>query len=915
MVHAQNLRFAFFLRLPSRTFATKYTNSLSLALSLAILFIALGCAPSLRAQTAQAVDVATATRPAGADRCLFCHAAEVEGFARSAMAHALRRAGKEPDGTVTAHGSSIISHSSPTGFWQTWENAGVKIQYRVDYVIGSGEHASGYLVDIGGHLFQSPVAYYKSRQSYDLAPGYENQPDPDFTRPISEECVLCHSGKALHVSGTLNEYRMPAFSAEGITCERCHGPVEKHLADPRAGTIVNPSKLERAARDSICEQCHLFGVARVANPGKKISDFIPGAPLEDTFTIYRNVMPAGSPAGDFKVISHVEQLALSSCARNSGGHLWCVTCHNPHEKLVKSAEYYRSRCLACHNSSFPASHPAKDSNCLGCHMPQRNAKDGGHTVFTDHRIQRVPDMLVELPPNSGIAAWREPSPKLQERNLGIALIDVGMQRHSAPFVIQGYRNLTGVQGQFATDGALFEWIGEALLIGKQTADAKLAFERALQLEPDSALTQAGAASAYVQEGDDSRAIAHLERAVAIDPLLLPAASTLIGLYEKNGRALDATALAAKIRAAMNEAPDESPAGSQNNESDPQKSSEKVFKNVQVLAGIPSDQLISAMQFMASSLGVECNYCHVEGHFEKDDKKAKRTAREMIKMMEAINADSFSDRREVTCYSCHRGAPTPVSAPILEATTRPNANPDGQRLPVNLPTVDTLLERYIEALGGAVSIQKITSRVEKGTIVAGGKSISVEILEQSPNKWAFVRHFPEGDSVSAFDGRFGWISTPRGHTHEMHPSDMEAARMDADLQFPLHIREAFSELRVEYPETVGEREAYVLIGVRDGHPAAKLYFDEQSGLLSRIVRYSESPLGLNVSQTDYADYRETDGVQVPFRRTLSEPGNTLTIRLQEVRGNIDVDNAIFAKPVEHSAVFAAPVESNKTSKHP
>jgi hypothetical protein len=165
----------------------------------------------------------------------------------------LRRAGQEPDGTVDARGTKITIHSSPTGYWQTWENAGDKSEYRVDYVIGSGEHARGYLVDIGGHLFQSPVAYYKSRQSYDLAPGYENLPDPDFTRPVSEECVLCHSGTALHVPGTLNQYRSPAFPAEGITCERCHGPVERHLADPRAGTIVNPAKLEPAARDGICE--------------------------------------------------------------------------------------------------------------------------------------------------------------------------------------------------------------------------------------------------------------------------------------------------------------------------------------------------------------------------------------------------------------------------------------------------------------------------------------------------------------------------------------------------------------------------------------------------------------------------------------------------------------------------------------
>jgi len=167
-----------------------------LSLGLAVIFVLIAGVSSGLSQTAsnastqhdtQAPVQPKSSEPTGAARCVFCHATEVEGFARSAMAHALRRAGQEPDGTVSAHGTKITIHSSPTGYWQTWENAGDKSEYRIDYVIGSGEHASGYLVDIGGHLFQSPIAYYKSRQSYDLAPGYENLPDPDFTRPVSEE--------------------------------------------------------------------------------------------------------------------------------------------------------------------------------------------------------------------------------------------------------------------------------------------------------------------------------------------------------------------------------------------------------------------------------------------------------------------------------------------------------------------------------------------------------------------------------------------------------------------------------------------------------------------------------------------------------------------------------------------------------
>src|SRR5271163_1405687 len=181
---------------------------------LAVVLVFLGNPATIRSQSAATTAAHDATpavlqqpppspsaSPTGAARCVTCHPAEVAGYARSAMANSLRRPGQESDGTVTAHGSKITMYSTPAGYWQRWENAGDQSEYRIDWVVGSGNHASGYLVDIGGHLFQSPVAYYKSRQSYDLAPGYENQPDPDFTRPIREECVLCHSGNALHVSG------------------------------------------------------------------------------------------------------------------------------------------------------------------------------------------------------------------------------------------------------------------------------------------------------------------------------------------------------------------------------------------------------------------------------------------------------------------------------------------------------------------------------------------------------------------------------------------------------------------------------------------------------------------------------------------------------------------------------------------
>jgi hypothetical protein len=321
------------------------------------------------------------------------------------------------------------------------------------------------------------------------------------------------------------------FSAESITCERCHGSAEKHLSDPRAGTIINPAKLKLAARDSICEQCHLLGVGRVLNPGKKFSDFRPGQPLEDIFTTYVNVSPPGADAGKFRVISLVEQLARSTCARESKGKLWCGTCHDPHDKPLEPVQFYRSKCLSCHTASFSPSHPGKDSNCIRCHMPRRDAKDGGHTAFTDHRIQRRPEPEQTLPENTDIAAWREPAVDLQKRNLGIAYINAGMERRSPPLVVRGYRMLAEVQNQFFSDADFFTSIGSALLMAKQTSEAEFAFERALQLNPDSAPDETNAASAYLQSGDVHRAVAHLERAVAIDPLHLAADVPLINLYK------------------------------------------------------------------------------------------------------------------------------------------------------------------------------------------------------------------------------------------------------------------------------------------------------------------------------------------------------------------------------------------------
>jgi hypothetical protein len=461
------------------------------------------------------------------------------------MAHSMRRGGQEPKGEVKVPGTTITMYSNAQGSWQRLESHGTTSAYHAEYVIGSGAHASGYIMDLGDHLFQSPVAYYSGRSAYGLAPGYEGKPDPDFTRPIAEACVFCHAGSFDTVKGTQNEYGAIPFPHLAIGCSRCHGSTAEHLSKPGPQNIVNPARLEPGARDSVCEQCHLTGVARILNPGKQFTDFKPGERLEQTFTIYHNEAPKGRDVA-FKVISHSEQLALSQCKRNSGEKMWCGTCHDPHYEPANPVEYYRERCLTCHaKTQFASDHPSKTSNCIGCHMPTKETADGGHTAFTDHHIRRRPEPVpVEEP--ATIAAWREPPVELATRNLGIASVEVGMERQSPKLIVSGYRMLTEVQQQFPEDSEMYNTMGNALFVGRQYGEAVQAFELAVRHDPTSSPKEVNLAQAYIALGEDAQAQEHLEKAMELDSLNLNAATLLMQIYDKNGEQAKSDALAKRL---------------------------------------------------------------------------------------------------------------------------------------------------------------------------------------------------------------------------------------------------------------------------------------------------------------------------------------------------------------------------------
>jgi len=329
-----------------------------------------------------------------------------------------------------------------------------------------------------------------------------------------------------------------------------------------------------------------------------------------------------------------------------------------------------------------------------------------------------------------------------------------------------------------------------------------------------------------------------------------------------------------------------------------KLAEEEYKNIQALKGIPAEQVIPSMQFIAASLGVECEYCHVPHQMDKDDKKPKVTARKMISMMMAINKENFEGHREVTCYSCHRGSANPVATPILSAEESKRetgeAGKPGEAKPV-LPPADRLLDKYISAIGGAEALQRVTSRVQKGTLTAfGGQHFSVDVYSKAPEKRLSVMHLSNGDSFTAFDGKQGWLSVP-GRVHMMSAAENAAAHLDADLYFPLHVKTLYEKFRVDTGEKIDGHDTYLVVGRSEAQPPLRLYFDKESGFLLRLIRYAETPLGRNPTQIDFADYRDANGVKVPFRWTLSRPGNQFTIQVEQLQQNVPVDDAKFVAP--------------------
>jgi photosynthetic reaction center cytochrome c subunit len=339
--------------------------------------------------------------------------------------------------------------------------------------------------------------------------------------------------------------------------------------------------------------------------------------------------------------------------------------------------------------------------------------------------------------------------------------------------------------------------------------------------------------------------------------------------------------------------------------------EQVFKNVQVLKGIPVGEFMDTMGFFAASLGLNCVYCHVEQSMENWDKFAedvprKRTARAMILMVNAINKSNFGGRRALTCYSCHRGAEHPKVVPSLaDQYTVPQEDPNEIEIVKDAPqgpSADQILDKYIRALGGAQRLVSLTTFAGQGTYEGYDSyhvRVPLEIYARAPGERTIIAHTQNGDSTTTFDGHAGWVAAVDKPVHllPLLPGpELDGARLDADLCFPAGIKQALAQWRNGFPVTaIEDREVQVLQGIAGGGSRVKLYFDSKTGLLARQLRYTNTIVGTIPIQIDYSDYREVAGVKMPFHWIVTWTGGQSIMELNAVQANVSIEAAKFSRP--------------------
>jgi photosynthetic reaction center cytochrome c subunit len=355
-----------------------------------------------------------------------------------------------------------------------------------------------------------------------------------------------------------------------------------------------------------------------------------------------------------------------------------------------------------------------------------------------------------------------------------------------------------------------------------------------------------------------------------------------------------------------------------------------YKDLKVLGDVPVAQFLPGMRVIATSLGVECEFCHLGKRTDETPNKA--TARKMMTMMMEINKSNFNGQTRVTCYTCHNGSPEPGSAAIATglyskegptAFYQPTAPPVGATdepmseayraveakkaadAAASTPTVDQILAKYVAALGGADALKKVTSRTIVSTtelspnVRGAGPMLYVKEEQdfKAPNMYVSITQTGTGTTAKGFDGTDSWAQNPRGGVATQTGTALTRAKRAADLNEPLDLKSEYTRMTVRGKDNINGHDAYIVLGFPDGDNPERLYFDTETGLLLRKSWFDVTPVGAYTLVTDYEDYRDVNGVKVPFLvKTLSvSPADTMIRHVEKVEDNAAVDASKFAKP--------------------
>jgi predicted CXXCH cytochrome family protein len=548
--------------------------------------------------------------PAQAVVCSTCHPRVSETYRRTGMARSLYR--PRPENKIEDYSNKNTFYHQPSDSYFTMiERDGRYFQRRyqigfdgkptnlvemeADYIVGSGNHVRSYLYRTGKNtLVELPIAWYVEKGGYwAMNPGYDRPDHQGFRRTIGYDCMSCHNAYPDIPPGSDALDSDPVFTGalpEGIDCQRCHGPGQKHIqiaTTPNArreeirGSIVNPVRLTAERQMEVCMQCHLETTSfplpnSIVRYEREPFSYRPGEPLAN-YILHFDQAPGKGHDDKFEIANSVYRLLKSACFQKSDGAMTCTTCHNPHDvpRGDAAARHYTEVCRQCHGKlAASATHPRSD-DCVGCHMPKRRTDDVVHVSMTDHYIQRqkpARDLLAEIPEQSGgyrgnvVLYYPRSLPKpedelylaiaqvAQSSNLteGITRLSAAIDKYRperAEYYVQlgdAFRN----DGKFEQSVPVYEEalrrkprsvstlrkLALSLASLRQPEKAAEVLKRALEVAPNDATTWQQLGLVYVEQRKNPDAIAALQKAIELDSDSPEAYNSLGGIWYGTGDA-------------------------------------------------------------------------------------------------------------------------------------------------------------------------------------------------------------------------------------------------------------------------------------------------------------------------------------------------------------------------------------------